>query len=103
MKYYGAIGYGETKEIRPGVWEEQIEERAYYGDILRCRQQFQAAGKVNDDMTLTNEFSILADPYALEKYAFMRYIVYGGIRWRINDVELQYPRLIIRVGGVYHG
>lgn len=103
MKYYGKIGYGKTQEIRPGVWEEQIEERSYYGDILRSNSRFQAVGKVNDDLTITNQFSIIADPYALEQFAFMRYIKHMGVRWRIAEIEIQYPRLIISTGGVYHG
>lgn len=102
MKFYGTIGYGETKEVRPGIWEEVIEERPYYGDILKNSYRNQTASKVNDDLLLTNQFSIVADHLALEKHSFMRYICYMGTKWKISDVEIQYPRIIISVGGVYN-
>ena len=100
MKFYGKIGYGPMKETRPGVWEEQIEERDYYGDITRNSSRFQSSGQVNDDFVINNEFSIVADPYAFENFAFMRYITYGGVKWAISGVEIQYPRMILTIGGV---
>ena len=69
MRYCGIIGYGETKEGTPGVWKEHIEERTYYGDVLKNSKGFQSSGQVNDDMIISNEFSIIADPYALKMYS----------------------------------
>ena len=34
-KFYGAIGFGESVETVPGVWEDLITERNYYGDVVR--------------------------------------------------------------------
>lgn len=103
MKYYGMIGYGITNETRPGIWEEALIERAYFGDIVRSSVRAQTASKVNDDITISNEFSIVADPFAFENHSFIRYITYLGVKWKVTSVELQYPRLIIGVGGVYNG
>lgn len=103
MKYYGIIGYGMTNETRPGICEERVTERTYFGDILRNNIRTQAASKVNDDITISNEFSIVADPFAFENYSFIRYVTYRGVKWKVVSVELQYPRLIIGVGGVYNG
>lgn len=103
MKFYGTIGFGKTFESSPGVWDEHVEEREYYGDIIRNTNRFQTTDKVNDDLTISNEFSIIADPYALEQFAFMRYILYMNIKWKITNIDIQYPRIIISVGGVYNG
>ncbi|MBQ1339373.1 MAG: hypothetical protein IIY35_01955 [Ruminococcus sp.] len=104
MKYYGTIGYGITSETRPGIWEEEvITERHYYGDIVKSSIRAQTASKINDDVSFSNEFSIVADPYAFENFTFIKYITYAGVKWKVTNVEIQYPRLIISIGGVYNG
>ena len=32
----------------------------------------------------------------------MRYVEFMGAKWKISSVEVQYPRLILTVGGVYN-
>lgn len=103
MKFYGVIGYGETVEISPGVWDERITEREYFGDILRNNSSFQSTDKVNDNLNVSNDISIIADPYALEKFSFMRYVILGGTKWKITNIEIMYPRLKLSIGGVYNG
>lgn len=102
-KFYGQIGYAETIEIRPGVWDEQITERSYYGDLIRNSRRLQSAEQTNDDINVANEISIVADPYANEHFYAMRYVVFGGAKWKITSVEVKYPRLVLTVGGVYNG
>ena len=101
-KFYGKIGYIKTVEIEPGVWQEQSIERDYYGDIIRNISRYQTSDKVNDDINLSNTFSIISDPFASENFQHMRYIVYMGTQWKISNVEVQYPRLLISTGGVYN-
>lgn len=101
-KYYGAIGYAETVEKRPGVWKEQITERMYSGDLLKNTSRFQTADKLNDDINITNEISIVADPYANKNFHLMRYVVFMDTKWKITNVEVQYPRLRLTLGGVYN-
>lgn len=103
MKFYGKIGYGETKEVRAGVWKEEIEEREYFGDFMRNGSSLQSSDKLNDNFNISHSISIVADPYALEKFSFMRYVEFGGTKWKITNVEIQYPRLILSIGGVYNG
>lgn len=102
-KWYGVIGYGETVETTPGVWVEQIVERKYYGDILRNSRRLSSADQLNDDINVSNEISIVADPYANENFHAMRYVEFMGAKWKITNVEVRYPRLILTVGGVYNG
>ena len=102
-KFYGAIGYGKPVETSPRVWENQIAERMYSGDLIRNSRRLQSSGNVNDNINISNQISIIADPYANENFHLMKYASFMGTKWKITDVEVQYPRLILTVGGVYNG
>jgi len=101
-KFYGSVGYAETVETAPGVWVEQIIEHPYYGDLTRNTRQMQTGDSVNDDINITNEISILADPFARQNFHKMRYVTFMNSKWKISKVEVNYPRLILTVGGLYH-
>lgn len=102
-KYYGKIGFLETAETVPGVWSEQITERYYYGDVIRKSLRWQTSDKVNDDLNISNQFSIVADTFAITKLNCMRYLEWMGVLWKITDIDVQLPRLILSVGGVWNG
>lgn len=101
-KFYGVIGYEITEETEPGIYEERIIENAYYGDVIRNTRRLQESNKVNDNITISNQISIIADPFANNNFHAMRYIEYMGSKWKITEVEVQYPRLILTIGGVYN-
>lgn len=101
-KFYGSIGYVTTVETRPGVWEEQVTERNYSGDLLQNRHMVQNADQLNDSINIANEISIVADPYANGNFYAMRYVVFMGAKWKITNVRVAYPRLILTIGGVYN-
>lgn len=101
-KFYGKIGYIKSVEIEPGIWNEQAEEKNYYGDILRNTSRYQSNGMVNEDININNNISIVADPYAKENFQHMKYVIFMGTKWKITNVEVQYPRLILSLGGVYN-
>jgi hypothetical protein len=102
-KFYGEIGYGETVEIAPGVWDDNIVERKYYGDVARNTRKLTEGESVNDDLSVNNSISIVADAYANEHFFAIRYIRWAGTLWKVSDVEVQSPRLLLRLGGVYNG
>lgn len=102
-KFYGAIGYAETVETDPGVWKEQITERNYYGDLIRNTRRLESSGNLNDNINVSNEISIVADPFAIQNFHSMRYVEYMGAKWKISNVEVRHPRLILSVGGLYNG
>jgi hypothetical protein len=102
-RFYGKVGFGETVETAPGVWDDVITEIAYYGDVVRNTRQYRDAQKVNDDLTVNNSISIVADPYANEHIFAMRYVEWQGALWDVTDVEVQSPRLLLTLGGVYSG
>lgn len=102
-KWCGIIGYAEQVETTPGVWSEQVTERKYYGDVIRNNRRLQSAGKLNDDINVGNEISIIADPFANNNFHSMRYVEFMGTKWKVTTVDVQYPRLILSLGGVYNG
>lgn len=101
-KWFGKIGYAVTAETRPGIWTETITERDYYGDVIRNSRRLQSSDKVNDDINISNQLSIVSDPYANENFHAMRYAEFMGTKWKITDVEVQYPRLLLTLGGVWN-
>lgn len=102
-KFYGTIGYVNTVETEPGMWEEQKIERQYSGELVKNTRRLESSGGVNDNVYISNEVSIVADPYAYENFHAMRYIKFMGAKWKISNVEVRYPRLILTIGGVYNG
>lgn len=102
-KFSGEIGYFMSVEKEPGLWVEDYIEKHYYGDLMRNSNSFQSSSGVNDNISLNNSISIVADPYANENFQHMRYVKFMGAKWKITNAEVQYPRIILTVGGVYNG
>lgn len=104
MKFYGAIGYASAAtETSPGVWTNNVTERPYFGDVVRNVRKLQGEEKVNADISVTNSISIVADAHANENFHAIRYIRWMGSLWTVDSVEVQAPRLLLRLGGVYNG
>ena len=102
-KFAGEIGYGITVETAPGVWEDQIVEDHYYGDVIDNSRQLQEEDKLNFDLSVSNSISIVADAYANAHFFAIRYIRWAGTLWVVQNVTVQSPRLLLRLGGVYNG
>ena len=103
-KFYGAVGYAvDPVETKPGIWVEQLIERKLFGDVLRNTRQLQETGKVNKDISVGNSISVVADAYANNHFFAIRYVEWAGALWTVDDVEVQSPRLLLRLGGVYNG
>lgn len=101
-KFYGPVGYAVTEETSPGVWVEQITEKLYYGEVSRNTRRLESAGNLNDDVNVSNELSIVADPFAYKNFHSMRYVEFMGAMWKITNIEVQFPRLILTIGGLYN-
>ena len=97
-KWFGKIGYAITGETEPGVWEDTIVTRDYYGDLISDKYRRQSSGNVNDDINLTSVISIIADPFAYENCSHMAYAEIMGARWKITDIDVN-----LTIGGVYNG
>jgi hypothetical protein len=103
-RFFGKVGYAEENvEVRPGIYEDVVVERDYYGDVVQSTRRFQDGSTIVDKLSVDNSISILADAYANEKIDTMRYVTWKGVRWEIQSVEDKRPRLLLRLGGVYNG
>ena len=102
-KFYGIIGFIKTEETSPGVWTENVAERYYYGDVNRNTRRWESSNNQNDNLNINNEISIVADPYAIQNFHAIKYAEWMGSLWKINSIDVQYPRLILSIGGVYNG
>lgn len=102
-KWYGKIGFGVATEKAPGVWKDDIVERPYYGDVIKNTRRLVASDNQNDNVVISNEISIVSDPFANENFHSMKYIEFMGALHKVTNVDVQYPRLILSVGGVYNG
>lgn len=102
-KFFGKVGYAAAAEIENGVWEDQITEVKYYGDVIRNTRRLQNGSELNSDLTVSNSISIVADAYANEHFFAIRYVEWGGALWTVTNVEVQSPRLILQLGGVWDG
>lgn len=102
-KFYGQVGYAETKETRPGIHEDVVTERNYTGDVFRNVRKLEPGESVNDDVVVNNSLSIVADPYAYQHFFAIRYVRWMGTLWKVMNIEVQSPRLLLTLGGVYNG
>jgi hypothetical protein len=102
-KFYGAIGFGESVETVPGVWEDLITEHKYYGDVVRNTLKVKEGEAINNDLSVGNSISIVANAYANEHFFAIRYIKWAGTLWTVSNVDVESPRLLLRLGGVYNG
>lgn len=103
MRFFGEVGYGESTETSPGVWEFVITERNYRGDVVRNTRRLESGETLNDNILVNNSISIVADDHANEHFFKIKYVVWQGIRWTVSSVEVKPPRLILNLGGVYNG
>lgn len=103
MRYCDTVGYGIPTDRGDGVWSDSITERTYYGDVLSVTRYLETSDKVNDDVRLTQRISIVADAFAYENFSFIKYASWMGSLWTVTSVEVERPRLLLSLGGVYNG
>lgn len=102
-KYFGSVGYAEDEEVSPGIVKERIVTREYFGDIIRNNRRLENSDQINDDIKITNQISIVSDPYAIDNFWKIRYATFMGQKWKVKTVEVEFPRLILTLGELYNG
>lgn len=104
-RFYGEVGYGNSVETPPesGVWVDEMVEFPYQGDVIRNSRTLETGSSVNDDITVGNSISIVADQYAIDYFSNIKYVRWMGVLWTVTTVEVRSPRLILSLGSVYNG
>lgn len=104
-RFYGEVGYADTVEnpANSGIWTDIITEYSYFGDVVRNTKKLDSSDKVNNDISVNNTISIIADEYALQHFFQIRYVQWAGVLWTVTDVDVDSPRLTLRLGSVYNG
>lgn len=102
-KYHGMIGFSIQSETKPGVWNDVVTEKHYSGEILKLRRKPSSSDRATSDFMIDNEISIVADPFINDNLASILYVEFMGAKWTITGVEVDPPRLILSLGGVYNG
>ena len=103
-RWYGKVGFAITEDKGHGVYAAEDVVRYYYGDTMKPRTSWQQnSNTINDDIRLTAQVSILADPYAYHNCMYMKWVELNGQKWKIESIEnLEGPRLLLNVGGFYN-
>lgn len=108
MKWSGKIGFYVDEEvikdgIGTGIWKPQIVERSYTGNIVRdYRSQENTNDKVNEDVTISNNISVILDRYLDSHICDIKYITFKGVKWKVKGFTINHPRIDISIGGVYN-
>lgn len=103
-KWHGKIGYVKSVETAPGVWTPQETVYEYDGEVIRYSTRWAGNPEsTNDNLTVNSQISIVADPFAVENFYSMKWIEFMGARWKISNVDPQFPRLLLTLGGVWNG
>lgn len=106
-RFSGTIGFLRTVETdpvdHPGVYNEVLTEKRYYGDVLSNSRRWDQNGNyLNDNLVINNRISVVADTFARANLGAMRFVRWLGDTWKITNAEIQYPRIILTIGGQYH-
>lgn len=102
-KFYDLIGFVKTEEVKPGVFKPVEVSQNYYGDVLNQTVRNDQSDKVNLDLTISGRISVVMDSYLSDNLAYIKWVRWNGAKWRVNSIEVNRPRLVLNLGGVYNG
>lgn len=103
MRFYGEVGYIIPVEKSRGLFVDEEIKRLYSGEFIRMSSSWKNGEGINDDLTLGNRISIVGDPFAYEHFSSIKFVDFGGAKWKVNSIEVSFPRLILSIGGLYNG
>lgn len=103
MKFSGKIGVCEYREVSPGRTRPVVTSlNGYKGDITRTRR-WSNGERVNDELGLSSVVSIVADPHLFDHVGEIAFVEVYGSKWKVTDIQVSPPRLILTLGGLYNG
>lgn len=102
-KFYGPIGFIKSTNNSNGIWEDVTEEHYYKGDILKNIRKAVTSEHLHDNLDVNIRISIIADDYANQNFFAIKYVTWKGASWKVTSIDIERPRLILTIGGVYNG
>lgn len=104
-KWSGRIGFVTTSEspVGSGIYRDVVVIKSFTGDVKQVTRRWQVEDKINDDVTMNNTISVVATPYLMQNFYSIRFISFMNAWWSVNAVVMDYPRLTLEIGGLYHG
>ena len=102
-RFYGKVGFVRSFETKPDVWEDVTDEYFFTGDILQNTRRWQSSERLNDDLEISNRISILGTGFVFENLYAIKWVEWMGNKWKVTNVDVNYPRIILSLGGVYNG
>lgn len=109
-RFYGKVGFAVTREVRPGIFKEVYKEKYYKGDIVKSNRRWDAADKLNDDISINNDISIISDSFAMSHFGVMRYVRFKGRKGEKDQLfeitsamlDTDTHRITLSLGGVFN-
>lgn len=102
-KFYGPVGFIVEEQGAPDVTLPVPVERNYKGDLEKIYRRIDSGIGTADDLKLSNRLRIVADAYLNDHFYAIRYVKWRGAAWKVTDIEVQHPSIILTLGGVYNG
>lgn len=106
-KIVATIGFATTSEVdpinNPSVWEKTTWTKKYKAEVIRNYKRNESSNKINDDFNISNQISIVADPFVNNNLSNIIYVEFLNSKWKVSGIEINYPRLILTIGGIYNG
>lgn len=102
-RFHGKVGFIEPKEIEPGIWEDTPVEKSYTGVILSAHTKWEENQSLNDNLTLSTRVAITMNTTQTCSLGYIRYVSLHGQRWCVTKIDVQAPKVILSIGGLYNG
>ncbi len=101
-KFSGVIGIMVDEiETAPGIWTSGIVEKPYKGELINFAQDNTNQNTVNTEVNLRMGVKIFSNDFIRKNLSGIRYVEVYGVKWTVNSITPQYPRLVLTLGGEY--
>lgn len=103
MRAAVSLGFAESKQVRPGIWDDEITEVPKLAEVRQRTETFQVEGNVIPEYKTTTSVSVLSQGPVKPDYSNLRYVLYAGERWIVTSAVHEPPRMTLFIGEVYSG
>lgn len=102
-RYAGNIGFYSGETNNDGIVTPSYTDHKMRGDTFTVRALRTESQQRQDDLSFSNQLSLLGDQYSFENFSNIVYAEFMGQKWKVTSVEIQYPRMTLTLGGIWNG